>query len=483
MKNRILSDKINSMVGKKIKMAGWVHSRRDHGKLIFIDLKDDKGITQLVFLPNNKNAYQNAKVLKTNYVIEVGGNVNNRPPKLINKDIISGSVELEVNELEILNKSQNPPFEIDKNTVLVDEELRLKYRYLDLKSKRMRTNIHNRYKILYFLRNFLNEQNFIEIQTPILSKSTPEGARDYLVPSRLHPGKFFALPQSPQQYKQLIMISGFEKYFQVAPCFRDEDARADRSPGEFYQLDMEMSFMSQEEILDLVEKMFTQLIKKIFPNKVITKSPWPRLTHDEVMKKYKSDKPDLRKNKNNPDELAFTWILDFPLFNKQTKEDFFHGSGSNLAPSHHMFTAPKKEDIKLLEKDPLKVKSYQHDLVLNGLELGGGSIRIHEWEIQEKIFDLLGFTKQQKEQFNHLKTAFSYGVPPHGGIAPGIDRLVSILCNENNIKEVIAFPLTGEARDPLMDSPTEVTKKQLKDVHIKTDFEQKPNQNKHYKKL
>jgi aspartyl-tRNA synthetase len=465
---RILSNQINKLTGKKITMSGWVYSRRDHGKLIFIDLKDLEGITQLVFLPNNHKAYTKAKSLKPNSVIKVSGIVNKRPARLINKDIISGKVELEVRDIEILNQSATPPFEIDKDTILVEEDLRLKYRYLDLKTKRMNLNIINRYNIVHFARNYLHDKGFIEIQTPILSKSTPEGARDYLVPSRLHPGKFFALPQSPQQYKQLIMISGFEKYFQVAPCFRDEDARADRSPGEFYQLDIEMAFVSQEEILNLVEEMFTQLIKKIFPQKKITQTPWPRLKHKDVIKKYNSDKPDLRKNKNDKNELAFAWIVDFPLFNKQSKDDFFHGAGGQLAPSHHMFTAPKEEDIKLLDKSPLKVRSYQHDLVLNGLEVGGGSIRIHNWDLQNKIFDLIGFSKKQKEQFNHLKTAFSYGVPPHGGIAPGLDRLISILCNESNIKEVIAFPLTGEARDPLMDSPTHVTKKQLDEVHIKT---------------
>lgn len=482
--SRLLSDEISKSIGKKIKMAGWVNIRRDHGKLIFIDLRDTSGITQLVFLPNHKDAHELAHKLRNEYVIEIEGLVNKRPEHMINKNIVSGIVEIEVTKLKILNESANTPFEINKDTIKIDEETRLKYRYLDLRTKRMHLNITNRYNIINFARNYLNKSGFIEIQTPILSKSTPEGARDYLVPSRLQPGKFFALPQSPQQYKQLIMASGFEKYFQVAPCFRDEDARADRSPGEFYQLDIEMSFIDQNTILNLVEDMLTKMVKQLFPKKTFTKTPWPKLKYDDVIKKYKTDKPDLRKDKSDPNELAFAWIIDFPLFVKQTKEDFFHGAGSSqLAPSHHMFTAPKEEDIKLLDKNPLKVKSYQHDLVLNGLEVGGGSIRIHNWALQNKIFDLIGFSEKQKDQFNHMKTAFSYGIPPHGGIAPGLDRLISILCNENNIKEVIAFPLTGEARDPLMDSPSCVTKHQLKEIHIKTDYKQKSNQSKHYKTI
>lgn len=480
---RILSDKSTQYVGKKVKMAGWVNTRRDHGGLIFIDLRDRSGLTQLVFLPNHKTAHKQAETLRPEFVIEIEGLIKKRPPKMINENIVSGQIEVEVERLNILNKAKHPPFEIIKDTKNIDEELRLKYRYLDLRSKRMKLNINIRHQIIHFIRHYLIDHGFIEIQTPILSKSTPEGARDYLVPSRLHPGKFFALPQSPQQYKQLLMIAGFEKYFQIAPCFRDEDARADRSPGEFYQLDLEMSFVTQKEILDLIEDIFSNMVKKLFPKKKITKTPWPRLKYDNVVKKYKTDKPDLRKNKNDLNELAFVWVIDFPLFVCQTKEDFFYGAGSKIAPSHHMFTAPKEEDVKLLDKNPLKARSYQHDLVLNGIEIGGGSLRIYNWSLQEKIFDLINFTKKQKEEFAHIKQAFSYGVPPHGGIASGIGRLVSIIAGEKNIKEIIAFPLSGEAKDPLMNSPSLVTKQQLKDIHIKTDFKQKPNQPKHYKKL
>jgi len=332
----------------------------------------------------------------------------------------------------------------------------------------MSKNLKIRNQVIAFIRNYLIDKGFIEIQTPILSKSTPEGARDYLVPSRLHKGRFFALPQSPQQYKQMLMVAGIERYFQIAPCFRDEDARADRSPGDFYQLDIEVSFMDQDDILKLTENLFTKMVKEIFPEKKITQTPWPRLKYAEVIKKYKSDKPDLRKDKNNKNELAFAWVVDFPLFVKQTKDDPFHGVRSTLAPSHHMFTAPQEEDLeKLMKGDPAKVKSLQHDLVLNGYEVGGGSIRIHQPEIQNKVFEIIGFSEKDKKQFKHMLEAFEYGVPPHGGIAPGIDRLLMVLCGEKNLRETAAFPLTGDGRDPMMESPSNVSQEQLKDLNIK----------------
>ncbi len=300
-----------------------------------------------------------------------------------------------------------------------------------------------------------------------MTKTTPEGARDFIVPSRLQPGKFYALPQSPQQYKQLLMVAGFERYFQIARCFRDEDPRADRAYGEFTQLDLEMSFVEQEDIINLAEDLYTQLVLKIFPNKKITQSPWPRISHEEALKKYGSDKPDLRKNKKDVNELAFAWILDFPLFTKQTKEDYFHGSGvAKFAPSHHMFTAPNPKDIPLLDKDPLKVRGLQHDMVLNGFEVGGGSVRIHQPEIQEKVFDLIGFNKEQKLEFEHMLTAFKYGVPPHGGIAPGIDRFLMVVLGEPSLREVMAFPMTAGGTTAVMDAPSKATKNQLEEVGI-----------------
>jgi len=460
------------MAGKEATLEGWVHTRRDHGKIIFIDLRDCSGILQIVFAPDAKKAYDLAKKLRSEFVVKITGQINARPGKMENDKISTGSVEMVAAELEILNEAETPPFEIDKDTIGINEETRLKYRYLDLRTERMAKNMRLRNQVILFIRNYLAKESFVEIQTPILSKSTPEGARDYLVPSRLHPGQFFALPQSPQQYKQLLMVAGMEKYFQIAPCFRDEDSRADRSPGEFYQLDMEMSFVEQDDILSLVEKMFTQMVKELFPEKHFTEEPWPRLNYDDVMKKYKTDKPDLRKDKKDKNELAFAWVVNFPLFTPQTKEEFFYGSGSaKFAPSHHMFTAPQEKDIKLLDSEPLKVKSYQHDLVLNGYEVGGGSIRIHDPKVQDKIFDLIGFTKEQKKQFKHLMEAFKYGVPPHGGIAPGLDRLLMVLAGEPSLREFIAFPLTGDARDPMIEAPSDVSKQQLKDVHIKLDVE------------
>ena len=466
MERTIIRDTINK-VGQRVLVKGWVQSRRDHGKIIFIDLRDRSGLLQIVFEPSNKDMYDLATGLRSEYVVSIEGIINQRPEKMINKNIVTGIVEMAAEKLTIISEAKTPPFEIDKDTIKINEETRLKYRYLDLRTERMNNNIRLRNRTLLFVRNYLNKEDFVEIQTPILSKSTPEGARDYLVPSRLHPGKFFALPQSPQQYKQLLMVAGMERYFQIAPCFRDEDARADRSPGEFYQLDIEMSFVTQEDILNLVENMFTTLVREVFPDKKINQVPWPRIKYSEVMAKYGTDKPDLRKDKNDPNELVFVWVVDFPLFVQQTKEDFFYGAGEKYAPSHHMFTAPKEEDISLLDSEPLKVKSYQHDLVLNGYEVGGGSIRIHDPKLQKKIFSLIGFTEEQKKQFSHLLEAFEYGAPPHGGIAPGIDRLLMVLTGQSSLKEMIAFPLTGDAKDPLMDAPSFVTEQQLKDVHIK----------------
>jgi len=299
--------------------------------------------------------------------------------------------------------------------------------------------------------------------------------RDFIVPSRLQPGKFYALPQSPQQYKQLLMVAGLEKYFQIARCFRDEDPRHDRAYGEFTQLDLEMSYVEQEDILNLTEELFTTLVEKLFPEKHLAQKPWPRLKYHEVIKKYGSDKPDLRKNKEDKNELAFAWILNFPLFTEQSEKDYFHGSGkAKFAPSHHMFTAPNPDDIALLDKDPLKVRGLQHDLVLNGYEVGGGSIRIHDPKIQEKVFELIGFNKEQKAQFEHLLTAFKYGVPPHGGIAPGIDRLLMVLLNEPSLREVMAYPTLSSGQTSVLNAPSEATPEQLAELHIQVSRSKKP---------
>lgn len=456
-------------INEEVLLKGWVNVIRKMGKIVFVDLRDRSGIVQVVLVPNelDQASQELMKDIKPEYVLEITGMVQKRQGKQINKDLPTGEVEILAKSVKVLAEAETPPFEIDNEERQANEELRLKYRYLDLRHERMKNNLTKRHQVIHYLRNYLTNEGFMEIQTPILTKSSPEGARDYLVPSRVHRGKFFALPQAPQQYKQLLMVAGIEKYFQIAPCFRDEDARSDRSPGEFYQLDLEMSFITQDEILNLVEKMFTTMIKEIFPEKKFTTVPWPRLNYEEVMKKYKTDKPDLRKNKNDKDEIAFAWIINFPLFKDQTKEEEkFVGVKSRWAPSHNMFTMPKEEDLPLLDQDPGKVRSYQHDLVLNGFEVGGGAIRIHEAKLQEKIFELIGFTEKQKKYFEHLLTAFKYGVPPHGGIAPGIDRLMAVLMGEKSIREVIAFPLTSDARDPLMGAPAEVEKEQLEELGI-----------------
>ncbi len=452
-------------IGEKVTVSGWVDVRRAHGKILFIDLRDISGIMQVVFIPSNKGVYELAEKLRPEWVVEITGQIVKRPDNMVNSKIETGLVELSVESLKVLSEAETLPFSIDGDGYEIGEEVRMKYRYLDLRRKRMKKNIIVRHRVLKFARDFLDEEGFVEIETPILTKSTPEGARDYLVPARTAPGNFYALPQSPQQYKQLLMVAGFEKYFQVTRCFRDEDPRGDRQP-EFTQLDIEMSFVEQEDILDLIERLYTAIVKKIAPEKKIQQIPFPRIPYSEAIKKYNSDRPDLRKNKTDLNELAFAFIVDFPLFVKQSKEDFFYGSGEKLAPSHHMFTAPKKEDIHLLDTDPLKAKSYQHDFVLNGYEIGGGSIRIHDPKIQDKIFDLIGFSAEQKKQFSHLLEAFKFGAPPHGGIAPGIDRFLMLLNNEPSIREVIAFPKTGDARDLMMQAPSEVDKKQLKELHI-----------------
>lgn len=461
MERTLAIDAIN-LAGKSVLLKGWVHSVRSHGKITFFDLRDRSGLIQVV-------SQQTDLSLKPESVVAVTGEVKKRPEKLANPNLATGTVEIEAKKIEVLTTARELPLPIDGDGHDIDETVRLKYRYLDLRRPRMNRNLRQRAKTVKFIRDYLSERDFVEVETPMLTKTTPEGARDFLVPSRLKPGKFYALPQSPQQYKQLLMVAGLERYFQIARCFRDEDPRADRAYGEFTQLDLEMSFVTQEDILKLAEDLFTNLVKTIFPQKKISQTPWPRLSHNEAIKKYGTDKPDLRKDKQNPDEMAFVWVLDFPLFAKQTKEDFFHGSGekAEFAPSHHMFTAPHPDDIKLLAKDPLKVRGLQHDMVLNGFEVGGGSIRIHDPKIQNKVFDLIGFTSEQKEQFEHMLTAFTYGVPPHGGIAPGIDRFLMAVLREPSIREVVAFPAVASGQTAVMSAPSQASTDQLKELGIK----------------
>jgi len=459
MERTLTKDTVKN-IGKKVKLFGWAQTIRDHGKITFVDLRDLSGQVQCVGSKLPK--------VSTESVVEIVGTVQKRPEGLINKNIATGNVEVKIDNLTVLAKAEDLPLPLEGDGLDIEETVRLKYRYLDLRRTRMTENLRLRHRVTQFIRNWLSERNFTEIETPILTKTTPEGARDFIVPSRLQPGKFYALPQSPQQYKQLLMVAGFERYFQIAKCFRDEDPRADRAYGEFTQLDLEMSFVTQEDILRLIEELFTQLVHKVWPDKKITKSPWPRIQHEYSIKKYGNDKPDLRKNKKDPNELAFAWVIGFPLFAEQKKEEFFHGSGmAKFAPSHHMFTAPHPDDVARLDKDPTKVRSLQHDMVLNGFEVGGGSIRIHQTDIQEKVFDLIGFSKAQKKQFQHMLTAFKYGVPPHGGIAPGIDRFLMAAMDEPSLREFIAFPMNSSGITSVLDAPSEAAKEQLDEIGIK----------------
>ena len=454
-------------IGKDVTLCGWVAARRDHGKLIFIDIRDRYGITQIVFMPKEcpVDIYKEAGNLRNEFVIKVKGLVNKRPEGTLNPKLATGVIEITARQLEILNPSITPPFEIAEN-LDIGEEVRFKYRYLDLRRKKIFNNFilrHNLYKII---RQFLDKEGFIESETPILTKSTPEGARDYLVPSRLNPGHFYALPQSPQLFKQILMVAGIERYYQIAKCFRDEDLRADRQ-SEFTQLDLEMSFVNEEDIFSLTEQLAQLILKEI--KNIDIKIPFTRMAYDEAQKKYGSDKPDLRKELNS--DFAFVWIVDFPLFKYNEEEKRWESE-------HHPFTAPRQEDRGILEKIPDKVnpvrdkslngvKARSYDLVLNGMEIGSGSIRIHNQELQERIFKIIGINKTEaRKRFGFLLEAFQYGAPPHAGIAIGLDRLLAILAGEMSIREMIAFPKTSAGFCPLTGAPSEVDEKQLKELSL-----------------
>jgi len=452
---RILNKETTKYLNKKIKVCGWVNSIRSHGKIVFIDLRDVSGIVQLVC------ASDIAKEIRPEWVIEAVGKVSNRPLRMVNPKIETGKIEVSIESLKILSKAKTLPFSIDGDGYEINEEKRMKYRYLDLRRERMKRNMIERQRMIKFIRDFLQKDGFIEIETPILTKSTPEGARDFVVASRLQPGKFYALPQSPQQYKQLLQIAGFERYFQIAHCLRDEDPRGDRQP-EHTQLDLEMSFVEQKDVMRLTEDLFIALVKKLYPEKKIQEIPFPRLTYEKAMKKYNTDKPDLRKNKNNPDLLAFCWIIDFPFFEKNDKGKWTF--------THNPFSAPKPEfRHDLLKKKNIKnILTTQYDIVLNGSEIGGGSIRNHESEALEAVFEIIGYKKRDiKDKFGHMLKAFQYGAPPHAGIASGLDRFLAMMLGEKSIREVIAFPKTGDSRDLMMDAPSEISEEQLKELKIK----------------
>ncbi len=444
-------------ISEHVTLCGWVASRRDHGKIIFIDLRDRYGITQLIFPPQPKELSQAAKKIRSEDVIKIKGVVNLRPAKTENPDISTGLVEVCVEELEILNQSEDLPFELDSDSQ-VSEELKIFHRYLYLRRPDVAKKFILRHKFNQALRSFLNQKDFLEVETPFLTKSTPEGARDFLVPSRLQPSKFYALPQSPQLFKQILMVAGLDKYYQIVRCFRDEDLRKDRQP-EFTQLDIEASFFEEEDVLKITEQMLAAAFLQVLG--VTLKTPFPRISYQDCLKKYKTDKPDFKDNPVSCD-YRFLWVTDFALFE--------HDQELNCWKSlHHPFTAPKKEDVcKLDNKNLSQIRSRSYDLVLNGEEIGSGSVRIDSIQLQRKIFEILGISAQEADQkFGFLLRSFKYGVPPHAGVALGLDRLYAIITGSETIRDVMAFPKTQRGVSPLSGAPSSVSDEQLKELGIR----------------
>lgn len=461
MKRTYIKD-LAGHIGEQISISGWVDIRRDHGKLIFIDLRDMTGKVQSVALPNNKEAHEIANKVRPEWVIRAEGIINKRPEKTITKDEVNGAIELELKKIEILNEANTPPLDVRGDGKDIGEDIRLKYRYLDLRRPRMQKNVRNRSKVMLSVRNSLTNEGFTEIETPYMSATTPEGSRDYVVPSRLEHGKFYSLPQSPQQYKQLLMTAGMEKYFQFARCFRDEDTRGDRQP-EFTQMDLEMSFVEMKDVMAVNEKVMIETIKANYPEKVIQEIPFPVMTYKEVMEKYGVDKPDIRKDKNDKNLLAFLWVIDWPFFEKDEE------SSTGWTFTHNPFSAPQPQHMEMLmnKKDIANILTTQYDMVLNGNEVAGGSIRNHRPEALKAVFQIMGYDDERIEKnFGHMLSALGSGTPPHGGIAWGFDRLMMLLENEPNIREVIAFAKTGEGKDLMMGAPSEITDKQLRELGI-----------------
>ncbi len=467
---RTIANETVQKEGQSVKVQGWVHARRDHGKLIFIDLRDRSGLLQVVFWGGgDQELFQQADKLRSEYVITITGKIQKRSENQVNPDLPTGTVELAAETLEILNESEVPAFEIDKATE-VSEDRRMAYRYLDMRSFRMRNNLEKRHRIVKLIRDELDRRSFWEVETPYLTKGTPEGAREFIVPARLSPGKFYVLPQSPQQFKQLLMVGGVEKYFQIARCFRDEDTRGDRQ-AEFTQLDLEMSFVEREDVMALNEALLIKIVESLYPEKRIQQVPFPRLNYKEAMEQYGTDRPDLRENKEDPNLLAFAWVIDFPFFEKTQKEEH-HGAVGEWTFTHNPFSAPIPEHINKLMamQDIGEILTTQYDVVLNGYEIGGGSIRNHKAEALRKVLEIIGHIPENIERdFGHMLRALSYGAPPHGGIAWGLERLVMVLQNEPSIRDVMAFPKTGDSRDLLMQAPNDVNPKTLKELGIKSE--------------
>lgn len=444
-------------IGKEVVLCGWTHSRRDHGSLIFIDLRDRYGITQIVInFEKNKKFHEVADSIRSEYVLSVKGKVEARPKGTENKKITTGEIEVAVSELKVINVSKPLPFEISEYAS-VSEDVRLQNRFIDLRRPEVQKKLFLRHEVCKIAREYLDKNGFIEVETPVLTKSTPEGARDFLVPSRLNPGAFYALPQSPQLFKQILMISGFDKYYQIAKCFRDEDLRADRQP-EFTQIDIEMSFCDEEDIFSITEGLFYEIFKGVLG--IELKAPFARMTYKEAMAKFQTDKPDLRLGSLNKNKFEFLWVTDFPLLKYNEEEKRWDSE-------HHPFTAPKEKDIAKLDTDPANVGSRAYDLVINGVEIASGSIRIHDPNLQKKIFQLIKLSENEIEaRFGFLVRALSYGAPPHGGIAPGLDRLIALMTDSDSIRDVIAFPKTQKGTCPMTDAPSSVPEAQLKELGL-----------------
>lgn len=463
---RTLINTLSTLVGQEVTVNAWVDVRRDQGKMVFLDLRDVTGKVQAVVLPNHTEALDVAQKVRPEWVLAVTAKVNPRPVKNVKEGVVNGDIELEVLSIVVLNEAITPAFDISTPGYEVNEEVRMTYRYLDQRRARLQHNIMMRHKVIKFVRDYLDNEEFLEIDTPLLTNPTPEGSRSYLVPSRVSQGSFYALPQSPQQYKQLLMAGGFERYFQIAKCMRDEDTRGDRQP-EFTQMDMEMSFVTREDVMKINEELLIALVTKLFPEKKIQSTPFPVFTYKEVMEKYGNDKPDIRDDKNDPNLLAFCWVVDFPFF-ERTGEDNVDETGE-WTFSHNPFSRPKDEHMEdLMEKKNIgKILTTQYDVACNGYEIGGGSIRNHNPLALRRVFEIMGYKDERIERnFGHMLEALASGTPPHGGIAWGLDRLLMVLLNEPNIREVIAFPKTGEGKDLLMQAPSPANPKSLKELGI-----------------